>query len=321
MPLHPPPPYKPTAKKSVQRSAAPPIYRPDRSLPAQPKAGPPAFRPGQIPIAQRSTSNWTQQQVSTMSPSRLSRPGIVPALPPRAAAAPAMRSVQRAAAPPAYRPNPPALPSNQALAVNRKTAFTPNPVQIPKGGVARMDLKHLPVQTAPTRIVQRALVPPASHPVQAMSCGGVPGVVQLKGGKKKKEKKEKNKKSKVKTRENFEPDYLPSPTTVDTNFLLYSSNTIDDTEIDEKGFLNFTLTHGGKEYKGHINIKGGYALAHVTIAFNSRLINYYYLVTAAGTIEDPPKRYVSGGVTEKFISNLPSEIKDSIVNMLETIYA
>lgn len=139
--------------------------------------------------------------------------------------------------------------------------------------------------------------------------------------KKKKPKKEKKKKSKVVARSKFEPDYLPSASSVDALFKAYSSASISETEIDKSHFLNFTVTVKGDDYEGHINIKGGYALAHVTIAYGGRKINYYYLVTEAGVISDPPGKYVSGGETEKAISDLPSDIKSPIMAMLRAIYA
>ena len=128
-------------------------------------------------------------------------------------------------------------------------------------------------------------------------------------------------KSKVKKRGEYQAEYAPSSDRVDTRFGAYISAVITSTSIDEHHYLNFTATVGRNAYEGHINIKTGYALAHVTIAAGGPLANYWYEVTGAGQVGDAPKRLIDKKKkTEKKLSDLPETVKTAITAMLQNIY-
>jgi hypothetical protein len=266
------------------------------SIPARP-APPPVYRPDQTPRA-------------------LLQPKLAGPIASRTAQSP-----KPTAAPPVYRPQnlvPPLLqqkPVTSAVSVpvgQRYTATAVNPAGTAPP-VYRLQTNQQPLQLKPSAIAPVALAPP---PINLSSSR----VLQL--GRKKKKEEGKKKKSKVKARDGFETDYMASARQVDQNFNAYASASISDTTINERNFFDFTLTVGNEEYKAHLTMKPSYQLAHVTTNVSGRLVNYYYLVTGPGAIETtPPSRLVSGGATEKNLTDMPTEYKTPILAMLRNIYA
>lgn len=107
--------------------------------------------------------------------------------------------------------------------------------------------------------------------------------------------------------------------------------TIDVQQSNNDLFYDFQVECNGKASKAHLNLKSGAtyyngtATAHVTLINwpEQRKTNYWYTIDKGSAITDPNltgkmKSNVEG--TSKVVSNLPSEVKVAICDLIRRTY-
>lgn len=298
------PPMKPAATPA-QRPVAPPVYRPAQRQAAQPKmqkqavapkpvgqlrqpVAPPVYRPAQPQAAQLKTPNR-----AVASPK------------------PAGQSARKPVAPPVYRP---AQPQAAQLKTPNRTVV-PKPVGQSRRPVAPPVYRPAQQQAAQAKMLK----PPAPKTSRAASAGTQIQPVKMPSGgviqRNQKNRETDREKLKLVNAAQLEQNWFAEKArpSVDGVTLHDWSNSFPefDVEIDNKQVIK----------KGHFNFKEGFALAHLTFSYDGgSLTNYWYGIDADGDLVLDNSRWPEKKKTSKTFSQIPSEVKSVLEDLLITLY-
>ncbi|MDQ5838310.1 MAG: hypothetical protein M3379_16145, partial [Acidobacteriota bacterium] len=225
---------------------------------------------------------------------------------------PAGQSARKPVAPPVYRP---AQPQAAQLKTPNRTVV-PKPVGQPRRPVAPP--VYRPAQQQQTAQA-KMLKPPAPKTSRAASAGTQIQRVKMPSGgviqRNQKNRETDREKLKLVNAAQLEQNWFGEKArpSVDGVTLHDWSNSFPefDVEIDNKQVIK----------KGHFNFKEGFSLAHLTFSYDGgALTNYWYGIDTDGDLVLDNSRWPEKKKTSLTFSQIPSDVKSVLENLLITLY-